>query len=117
MSGVDLCAVDDIPDPGAKGPFAVTLDGERVGVFVVRMDGRVTAFVDRCPHVGAPLAMEPDAFLDLTRTEILCSMHGARFDAETGLCRLGPCKGKRLTPYAVTLRNGRVLAGSSPDGI
>lgn len=114
MSEVDLCAFDDIAEPGAKGPFAVILDGEPAAVFVVRMAGRVTAFLDRCPHVGAPLEMEPDQFLDLTGSEIICSMHGARFDPETGLCRLGPCRGKGLTPYAVTLRDGRVVGGAIP---
>lgn len=114
---MDLCALDDIPEPGAKGPFTVILDGERVAVFVVRMAGRVTAFLDRCPHVGAPLEMEPDRFLDLTGSEILCSMHGARFDPETGSCRLGPCRGKSLTPYAVTLSNGRVVGMTTPKGL
>ncbi len=105
----DLCAFDDIPDPGAKGPFAVTIAGERKAVFVVRMGRRVTAFVNSCPHVGAPLEAEPDHFLDLTGTEIICAMHGARFDPESGQCRWGPCRGKRLESYAVTLRNGRVI--------
>lgn len=114
LAEVDLCAVDDIPDPGAKGPFQLVIAGERTAVFVVRVGGRVTAFVDSCPHVGVPLEMEPDRFLDLTGTEIICSMHGARFDPETGVCRLGPCRGKGLTPYAVALRNGRVVGRHIP---
>lgn len=117
MAGIDLCALDDIPDPGAKGPFAVIIDGERVGVFVVRIDGHVTAFVDRCPHARAPLEMEPDQFLDLSGSEILCSMHGARFDPATGACVLGPCRGKRLTPYAITLRLGRVVGVGPSEAI
>ena len=111
---IDLCGLDDIPDPGARGPLVVTIAGERKAVFVVRMGERLTAFVNSCPHVGAPLEMEPDRFLDLTGTEIICAMHGARFDPETGLCRWGPCRGKRLEPYAVTLQNGRIIGQSTP---
>lgn len=117
LTAVDLCGFDDIPDPGSKGPFTVAIDGEAKAVFVVRMAGRVTAFVDSCPHVGAPLEMEPDGFLDLTGSEIVCTMHGARFDPESGLCRLGPCRGKRLTAYPVVVQNGRVVGLTTPSGI
>ncbi|MBF0325169.1 MAG: Rieske 2Fe-2S domain-containing protein [Alphaproteobacteria bacterium] len=107
---VILCALADLPKKGAKGPFRLTINGQVEAVFVVRQGPSVTAFVDRCPHVGAPLEMEPDHFLDLSKTEILCSLHGARFDPATGLCRLGPCKGRSLVAVPVSIEDGMVVA-------
>jgi nitrite reductase/ring-hydroxylating ferredoxin subunit len=105
-----LCALTDLPKHGAKGPFRLVIGAQVEAVFVVRQGQTVTAFIDRCPHVGAPLEMEPDHFLDLSKTEILCSMHGARFDPATGLCRLGPCKGRSLTSVPILLQGGMVVA-------
>lgn len=105
-----LCPLAEIADPGARGPFPLTVDGRPEQVFVVRMNGRVTAFVDRCPHARAPLEMAPDQFLDLSCSEILCSMHGARFDPASGRCLLGPCRGRSLQRIEVAIRDGMVVA-------
>jgi len=85
-----LCLLADLPDPGAKGPFRV---GDTL-VFVVHVDGVVRAYVDSCPHAFAPLEMEPDRFLDISRQHILCSLHGAHFDPSSGRCLMGPCQGR-----------------------
>lgn len=110
---IELCAFDDLADPGAKGPFVVG----GVSLFVVRKGGEVFAYRNSCPHVGAPLEMEPDRYLDSWGDAIVCSYHGAHFDLSTGACLLGPCRGKGLTPYGVSVRNGMVMLDSLPDGI
>lgn len=112
-NGPVLCALDAIPDPGAKGPF--TVGGKTV--FVVRSGGKVYAYEDSCPHAFAPLEMEPDRFLDITGTTVLCTMHGAHFDIATGACVAGPCKGRRLTVYPIGIHNGKVIAATTPDGV
>jgi len=106
---VILCSLDDLGDPGAKGPITVMLDGEPRKVFLIRYDGQVRAYVDACPHLFVPLEMEDDKFLDMTGTEIMCAVHGARFDPLTGGCVWGPCLGRRLTPVEVTVADGLVL--------
>lgn len=106
-----VCTLAELGDPGAKGPFRVSLeDGERA-VFVVRVGGRVAAYVDSCPHVGAPLEPDPDQFLDLTGTEIMCSLHGARFDPTSGRCTWGPCRGRGLTSVPVMVIDDKVWVG------
>lgn len=104
-----LCALADLADPGAKGPIEAPVGGEVRKVFVVRYDGRVRAYLDCCPHLFVPLEMEEDKFLDLTGTEIICSVHGARFDPLSGDCLWGPCRGRRLTPVSVVVRDGKVV--------
>lgn len=108
-----LCLLSELSDPGSKGPFRV---GD-TNVFVVRQGDQVRAWVDSCPHAFAPLEMEPDRFLDLTGTYVLCTMHGAHFDPLDGACAMGPCKGRRLTAYPIRIHNGKVIAEPPPFGI
>lgn len=110
-----LCSLADLSDPGAKGPFVVALEGQRTQVFVVRTDGQVRAYVNSCPHVGAPLEMEEDRYLDLTGSEIICAVHAARFDPLTGDCTWGPCRGRRLTPVAIAIADGMVTIENAPN--
>lgn len=108
-----LCALADLDDPGAKGPILAPVGGEERKIFLVRTDGRVRAYLDSCPHLFVPLEMDEDKFLDLTGSEIICSVHGARFDPLTGDCLWGPCRGRRLTPVAVTINDGQVILENS----
>jgi nitrite reductase/ring-hydroxylating ferredoxin subunit len=104
-----LCPLADIPDPGAR-EFRV--DGARV--FVVRRGGEVFGYVNSCPHVGAPLNLEDDKFLDLFQTSILCANHFALFDIDSGLCTRGPCAGRSLAPFPVEVSDGKVVRVGSP---
>jgi nitrite reductase/ring-hydroxylating ferredoxin subunit len=108
-----LCRLDDIPDPGCRGPFII--DGQKI--FLYRKGARVWAWVDSCPHARAPLEMEPDRFLDITGEYLLCSLHGAHFDPQTGECVLGPCRGRGLSTYPVFIHNGKVVRSHSTDGL
>ncbi|WP_085988791.1 Rieske (2Fe-2S) protein [Paramagnetospirillum caucaseum] len=99
-----LCALADIGDPGARG---MVVDGKRV--FVVRKGGQVFGYVNSCPHVGAPLNLEDDRFLDLFQTSILCANHFALFEIEDGRCVRGPCLGRSLEPFPVEIRDGLVV--------
>ncbi len=85
-------------------PGAETLEG-----FVVHHEGRFHAYLNHCPHVGAPLDWRmPDRFLDPQRRFIQCSTHGALFEIATGHCVAGPCAGKGLTPLKLR-RSGDAL--------
>lgn len=106
--GVRLCALDDIPDPGAKG-FSYREGDYLFFGFVVRHLGRLRGFIDRCPHAGLPLAHLPDRFLTRDNDLILCSSHGALFRIDDGVCLAGPCAGAALTPWPVTVADGAVL--------
>jgi nitrite reductase/ring-hydroxylating ferredoxin subunit len=82
-AGVRLCALADIPDPGAKG--FLFRDGEQLFLgFVVHRRGRLAGYVDRCPHTGSPLAFLPNRYLTREGDLILCSTHGAMFRPEDG---------------------------------
>lgn len=104
---VPLCAEADLADPGARG-FVLQIKEAFFHGFVVRKDGQVAGYVDRCPHAGFPLAIELDRYLSRDGDLILCSWHGAVFEPLTGQCVGGPCAGARLTPWPIEVRDGMV---------
>ncbi len=114
MSGARrLCALADIPDPGAKGFEPPDGARGRAG-FVVRRGREVVGYVDACPHTGQPLPITPDRYLTREGDLILCTGHGALFRISDGLCVAGPCAGRRLTLWPVAVRGEDVVALSTP---
>ena len=74
--------------------------------FVVRNDGTVRGYVDRCPHAGLPLAQTLDDYMTPDGGLIHCSWHGALFEPSTGVCQGGPCIGQSLTAWPVEVADG-----------
>lgn len=80
--------------------------GARIGkaeIVVVRVRGRVQAFEDACPHRDAPLS-------DMGRLEdgeLVCVLHGARFDGETGELLAAPSP-RGLRRYPTRVRDGMI---------
>lgn len=113
--GLRLCALDDLPDPGARGfRFAAqgpTGEGRPFRGLVVRRGGEVTGFVDSCPHVGAPLSDDPDRYLTRRGDLLVCFNHGALFRPADGMCVAGPCVGRALRPWAVSVEEGSLVTG------
>ncbi len=95
-----------IADGGARN-FVLQLRAGRFHGFVVRRGEAAFGYVDRCPHMGLPLAQVLDQYMagDL----VACSWHGALFRPEDGVCVGGPCAGARLTPWRVTVEDGTIV--------
>lgn len=106
--GLRLCALADIPDPGAKG-FRFRQAEALFAGFVVRRGALIAGYVDRCPHAGWPLAALDDRFLTRGGDHILCSGHGALFDPDDGACVTGPCTGAYLSPWPIEIRGSEVF--------
>ena len=111
--GVRLCAVDDLPDPGARGfvfepPEGSPEDAWPFRGVVLRVDGVVRGYVDSCPHVGAPLSTDGERYLTRKGDFLMCANHGALFRVEDGLCMAGPCVTRSLRPWPVEAVDGAV---------
>jgi nitrite reductase/ring-hydroxylating ferredoxin subunit len=105
---VVLCRLDDLDDPGARN-FVLQIGERRFHGFVVRQGEAVRGYVDRCPHLGLPLAHQLDRYLAPDGALIACSWHGALFRLDDGACVGGPCAGASLTPWPVRVRAGQVV--------
>ena len=77
-AGVKLGPLALIAD-GAARNFVLEMKAGRFHGFVVRRGETVHGYVDRCPHMGLPLARDLDDYMTQDRSLIACSWHGALF--------------------------------------
>ena len=105
-AGIALGPLAQIADGAARG-FVIEMRAGRFHGFVVRRGDEAFGYIDRCPHMGLPLAQKLDDYVagDL----IACSWHGALFDIASGTCRGGPCPGTALTPWPVQVEAGAII--------
>ena len=106
-----LCQVIDIPENGAKG-FPGP-GGVFTGLVAVRQGDHVYVYENACPHIGTPLDWTPERFLSVDGHHLICATHGAEFTIDTGACISGPCRGDRLTPVPVVIRDGSICVPGS----
>jgi nitrite reductase/ring-hydroxylating ferredoxin subunit len=109
-----ICRLSELADPGSKG-FALGTGDWPLRGFVVRQQGEIYAYLNRCPHARHPLNMRPDSFLNPERTLIQCSSHGAQFAITTGACLGGPCGGSPLRSLPVQVQGDYVMLLEDPD--
>jgi len=109
-AGIKLAPVDAVAEGKARN-FVVQMRAGRFHGFVVRKDDTVVGYVDRCPHMGLPLAQQLDQYLTPDGDLIACSWHSALFRIDDGACVGGPCGGARLTPWPVHVEDGRIVTG------
>lgn len=95
-----VCTVKELEEanPSGVGPLGVMLLSERV--VIARLEERVTAFRDRCPHRSARLSKG-----SIQNGELTCPYHGWSYDADgqctdIPACPEGPIPSKaKLTGY------------------
>ncbi|MEO1191429.1 MAG: Rieske 2Fe-2S domain-containing protein [Pseudomonadota bacterium] len=111
-----LCARDEIPDGGAKG-FDLGAGYDPREIFLVREGDQVFGYVNSCPHLGTPLEMIDDQFVNEDGF-ILCSTHGALFHADNGICFAGPCEGEALRRVSLMIDDqGGITLTALPFGM
>lgn len=76
-SSEQLLLLGTVPAKGSDSPHLYQVNGEEI--VVVHHDGAWSAFVNRCPHAGAPLnnGVSDDG-------NVVCGRHGWTFDLATG---------------------------------
>ena len=102
-----LCHLEDLSEGQALG-LDPCQEG-RDSIFVIRVDGIVRGYRNRCPHLGVPMEYRKDRFLSADRRQIVCYAHNARFLPENGLCIYGPCLGQSLEPVPLRVEQGLLL--------
>ena len=110
-----LCASDELAERGSALVFGVLHFREPARGFVLRFDGQVVAYLNRCVHVPTEMDWQPGEFLDSAREFILCSIHGAAYYPGNGQCVGGPCGRGKLTALRVEEHDGQVYWYPSRD--
>lgn len=108
-AGTRICARDAV-----RGAIAVTVETERGGfpMVLVETGSGVRAYVNACPHQYLPLDHRGPQILSADGTRLMCSNHGAMFDAATGQGVSGHGLGCALEPVPVRMNeDGTLLIG------
>lgn len=103
-----ICDADAVLEGGRGMRFAVTAFGDAATGFVVRYDGKVHGYLNRCAHVPIELDWAEGEFFESSGLYLMCATHGAIYVPDTGQCAGGPCKGGRLRPIAVHEENDKI---------
>ncbi len=111
-----ICASSALLDGGDGVRFVVHGHDVESAAFAIRFGGRAHAYLNRCRHVAMELDWNPGKFFDGDATLLICSTHGALYDAASGECRGGPCRGNGLIPVPVIERDGLILIEEFADG-
>jgi nitrite reductase/ring-hydroxylating ferredoxin subunit len=111
MAGTErlICASSALIDAGRGVRFEVEYFGQNAPAFAVRYGGRVHGYLNRCAHVAMELDWQEGIFFDLAGRDLLCSTHGATYDALSGRCLGGPCGGTPLVKLTIEERDGMVF--------
>lgn len=104
-----ICGSGELIDGGKGVRFKVPNAAGESPAFVVRFRGKVYAYINRCQHVPVELDWIDGDFFDFSKLYLICTVHGAAYLPESGLCVQGPCPGKRLQAVAVEERDGKIL--------
>lgn len=102
LPGTALCALEHVPDGGAK-EFHFGTGREPFRLVVLRSGRQVWGYVNKCPHFGVPLNVEPDRFTLFEHSYLYCSVHCAMFRFDDGYCEDGPCRGDALIAVPLTV--------------
>ncbi|TPG16419.1 Rieske (2Fe-2S) protein [Sphingomonas koreensis] len=81
--GVVLGPLDAIKIGGTRS-YVVAVGTDRFHGFVVRTARGGRGYVDHCPHMGLPPALELDRYMTSDGAFVMCGWHGALFDPDTG---------------------------------
>lgn len=101
-----ICPSDSLVEGGEGVRFEWRDSGQVVPAFLVRIDGVPRAWLNRCAHQSVELDWIPGRFFASDRRHLVCSLHGAVYDARSGVCVDGPCEGQALIQIASRDRAG-----------
>jgi nitrite reductase/ring-hydroxylating ferredoxin subunit len=104
-----ICHSHELTERGRGYRFVVLRRGQVTPAFVIRFEGIVHGYLNRCAHRSLELDWNAGDFFDAFGNHLLCATHGARYVPATGTCVGGPCTGAGLMKLAVNEENGDVL--------
>jgi nitrite reductase/ring-hydroxylating ferredoxin subunit/multimeric flavodoxin WrbA len=105
-----VCAVDEIPENGAKAFSITDNNGNKVDVAVFNIGGTFYAISNVCIHQGGPLSQ---GFLD--GNIVTCPWHGWKYSVMDGK---SPHKGgDSVSSYPVSVSEGKVYVSPVPTKV
>lgn len=100
-----LCTLEDLP----FGRPRLLRAGASNLILIKALNGEVRCFLNRCPHLGIPLAWQDSQLTNPDGTLLQCSTHGALFKPDSGHCIQGPCQGDELWSFNCWVENSTIF--------
>jgi nitrite reductase/ring-hydroxylating ferredoxin subunit len=111
-----ICASAALANSARAVRFEVEYFGEKAPAFVVRLDGHVHGYLNRCGHMPMELDWREGEVFDADGRSLICSTHGATYAAGSGKCLGGPCGSTPLVSLQIDERDGRIYFKGIDDG-
>jgi nitrite reductase/ring-hydroxylating ferredoxin subunit len=114
QGGLIVAHASDIPQ-GTSRKFQLTCGNETIDGFVINFQGRFYAYSNRCCHIPIPFDCVDNEFFTRDKRHLICLIHGATYEPNTGLCIDGPCPGEYLDVIPVAVKQGQVIVYCPPE--
>lgn len=82
-------------------------DDEQREAILLRDDEGVVSWLNYCQHF-THIKLDKGSGAEMRDGEVICTNHGAYFDADSGRCTFGPCEGAFLNEIEVGVEDGEV---------
>lgn len=99
-----ICDLKNLTELSGK-EFSVKNDGFIQDAFLIYFKQHCYAYENSCPHTGVNLNWQKEQFFSLDGFFLQCSLHGALFKPNSGLCVSGPCQGECLKPISIFIED------------
>jgi nitrite reductase/ring-hydroxylating ferredoxin subunit len=113
-TGDRIAATKEVPDDTTFlfTAYKKETDEEKESI-LVRSNGDITGWLNYCQHF-THIRLDKGSGGEMRDDEIVCTNHGAMFEADSGQCTFGPCDGAYLESIGVTVTGGSVYL-SDPE--
>lgn len=101
--------VAGVSDLSAAQAVTVTTEKGDFPLLIVATGEGIKGYVNACPHQFLPLDYRSPRLLSQDGTRLMCSAHGAMFDATTGQGVAGEGLGCSLSPVPLRESEGRIF--------
>ena len=102
-----VCASEELAD-GQYQKLQMVFERREEECLVVRFDGKVYAYINRCVHMPRRLDGEENRVFDDSGRFLRCSMHGIVYTPQTGASVSALCEGEQLRAVTVYEEDGEV---------
>ena len=102
-----VCRSDELAD-GQYRKLAIVFEGRDDECLLLRFDGKIYAYINRCVHMPRRLDGEEAKVFDHSGKFLRCSMHGIVYTPQTGTSVSTMCEGEQLRAIEVYEEDGQV---------
>lgn len=100
MPKIALCPSHELAE-GQYRKLKIVFEGRADECLLLRFDGKVYAYLNRCVHMPRRLDCEQNQVFDHSGRYLRCSMHGIVYTPQTGTSVSALCEGEQLLALEV----------------